>query len=221
MNLALVPARSGSKSIKNKNIKLFLKKPLIYWTLLSLEKSSVIDKIYLATDSKKIINIANKFKFKKLRIFIRSKFSSRDNAQTEEVLLEFLKKKKIKDSNHLFLVQPTSPYINSNDYNKALKKLKNSKNNSLLSAVKSKNFFWTINGKAVNYDYKKRPRRQNNKGIFVENGAFYLNTVKNILRSKNRLTKPIAIYEMSNKSLLELDEREDWALAEYIKKKFF
>ena len=64
MNVALVPTRSGSKSIKNKNIKLFLKKPLIYWTLNSLEKSSIIDVIYLATDSKKIIDIAKKFNFK-------------------------------------------------------------------------------------------------------------------------------------------------------------
>ena len=68
MNVALVPARSGSKSIKNKNIKLFLKKPLIYWTLNSLEKSSIIDEIYLATDSK-IIDIAKKFNFKKLKFF--------------------------------------------------------------------------------------------------------------------------------------------------------
>ena len=94
MNVALVPTRSGSKSIKNKNIKLFLKKPLIYWTLNSLEKSSIIDEIYLATDSKKIIDIAKKFNFKKLKFFIRSKSSSRDKSQTEEVLLEFLKKKK-------------------------------------------------------------------------------------------------------------------------------
>ena len=58
MNIALVPARGGSKSIKNKNIKLFLKKPLIYWTLLSLEKSNIIDEVYLATDSEKIKKIA-------------------------------------------------------------------------------------------------------------------------------------------------------------------
>tara|TARA_Y100000768_G_C23990773_1_gene692619 strand:+ start:3853 stop:4518 length:666 start_codon:yes stop_codon:yes gene_type:complete len=221
MNVALVPARSGSKSIKNKNIKLFLKKPLIYWTLNSLEKSSIIDEIYLATDSKKIIDIAKNFNFKKLKFFIRSKSSSRDKSQTEEVLLEFLKKKKINKKNYIFLVQPTSPYIRSFDYKNAFKKLQKTKKQSLLSVIKSKNFFWTVDGKPINYSLDKRPRRQDNPGIYIENGAFYLNSVKNILRSKNRLTKPISIYEMPSKSLLELDENEDWPLAEYIKRNYF
>ena len=221
MNIALVPARSGSKSIKNKNIKLFLKKPLIYWTLLSLEKSKIINKVYLATDSKKIANIAISFKFKKLKIYIRSKSSAKDSAQTEEVLLEFIKKNKINKKDYLFLVQPTSPYIKSQDYNNAFKKLIKINKKSLLSVVKTKHFFWNEKGKPLNYNFKKRPRRQDFKGMYVENGAFYLNSVKNILISKNRLTNPIGFYEMSNKSLLELDEKNDWELAEFIKKTYF
>ena len=221
MNIALVPARGGSKSIKNKNIKLFLKKPLIYWTLLSLEKSNIIDEVYLATDSEKIKKIANSFKFKKLKIYNRSKSSSRDNAQTEEVLLEFIKKNKINKKNYLFLVQPTSPYIKSQDYNLALKKLIKTDKKSLLSVIKTKHFFWNKKGNSINYDFKNRPRRQDYEGIYVENGAFYLNSVKNILISKNRLTNPVGFYEMPSKSLLELDEKNDWELAEFIKKNYF
>jgi len=221
MNIALVPARGGSKSIKNKNIKLFLKKPLIYWTLLSLEKSNIIDEVYLATDSEKIKKIANSFKFKKLQIYNRSKSSSSDSAQTEKVLLEFIKKKKINKKDYLFLVQPTSPYIKSQDYNKAFKKLIKTDKKSILSVIKTKNFFWNKKGNPVNYNFKKRPRRQDYDGIYVENGAFYLNSVKNILNSKNRLTNPVGFYEMSSKSLLELDEKNDWELAEFIKKNYF
>ena len=156
-----------------------------------------------------------------MKFFIRSKSSSRDKSQTEEVLLEFLNKKKINKKNYIFLVQPTSPYIRSFDYKNAFKKLKNTKKQSLLYVIKSKNFFWTVDGKPINYSLNKRPRRQDNPGIYVENGAFYLNTVKNILKSKNRLTNPVGYYEMPSKSLLELDEKNDWELAEFIKKKFF
>lgn len=221
MNIALVPARAGSKSIKNKNIKLFLKKPLIYWTLLSLEKSKLINEVYLATDSKKIANIAISFKFKKLKIYRRSKSSAKDNAQTEEVLLEFIKNKKINKKDYLFLVQPTSPYIKSKDYNNAFKTLAKTNKKSLLSVIKTKHFFWNQKGKPLNYNFRNRPRRQDYKGVYVENGAFYLNSVENILSSKNRLTNPVGFYEMSSKSLLELDEKNDWELAEFIKKKYF
>ena len=137
------------------------------------------------------------------------------------MLLEFIKKKKINRKDYLFLVQPTSPYIKSQDYNKAFKKLTKTDKKSLLSVIKTKHFFWNKKGKALNYDFKNRPRRQDYDGIYVENGAFYLNSVKNILNSKNRLTNPVGFYEMSSKSLLELDEKNDWELAEFIKKNYF
>ena len=58
-------------------------------------------------------------------------------------------------------------------------------------------------------------------GIFIENSAFYINSVKNILKTKNRLSKPICIFKMQDQTLFELDEPNDWILGEFIKKKFF
>ena len=83
----------------------------------------------------------------KIEIFYPKQSSSRDKSQTEEVLLEFLKKKKINKKNYIFLVQPTSPYIRSFDYKNAFKKLQKTKKQSLLSVIKSKKFFgqWTEN----------------------------------------------------------------------------
>jgi N-acylneuraminate cytidylyltransferase len=221
MNIALIPARSGSKSIKNKNIKLFLKKPLIYWSLLALENSRTIDQIFIAIDDNKYEKIIRKFNFKKVKIFNRSKKTSKDSSQTEEELLEFINKKNLKTNDYIFLVQPTNPYVQSHEFDKAYKLLRKSKKNSLLSTVHSKVFFWNKNGVPLNYDLRKRPRRQNNQGIFIENGAFYINTVKNILKTKNRLTKPICIFKMQNQTLLELDEPNDWILGEFIKRNFF
>ena len=59
--IAIVPARGGSKGIKDKNIKLFCGKPLIYWTLKELNNCKIIDEIVLATDSLKISNVVEKF----------------------------------------------------------------------------------------------------------------------------------------------------------------
>ena len=58
--LVIIPARSGSKRILNKNIKLFLKKPLIYYCLEELKKSKLFNKIHISTDSKKISKLVAK-----------------------------------------------------------------------------------------------------------------------------------------------------------------
>jgi len=74
-------------------------------------------------------------------------------------------------------------------------------------------------GTSIDYDFKKRPRRQDFKGCLVENGAFYVNKIKNILKYKNRLSGKIAIYEMSEFTSLEIDDPNDWIIAEILMKK--
>ena len=75
-------------------------------------------------------------------------------------------------------------------------------------------------GEPINYDYKHRPRRQDFKGTLVENGAFYINRIGGIIQDKNRLSKPIKIYEMPEYTYVEIDEESDWMLAEKIHKKY-
>ena len=58
--LAIIPARSGSKRIKNKNIKNFYSKPIIFYAIDALKKSNLFSKIYVSTDSNKIRNLVNK-----------------------------------------------------------------------------------------------------------------------------------------------------------------
>ena len=59
---AVIPARSGSKSLKNKNIKKLLGKPLIVHSIISAKKNSLIDKVVFSSDSNKYISIAKKYK---------------------------------------------------------------------------------------------------------------------------------------------------------------
>lgn len=64
-----------------------------------------------------------------------------------------------------------------------------------------------------------RPRRQNFKGELMENGAFYINTVSNILKSGNRLSGKIGIYEMPEYTATEIDEPDDWTILENLMRK--
>ena len=58
--LAIIPARGGSKRIKNKNLKLFYGKPLIYYSIKALKDSNIFSKIHISSDSSKILNYSNK-----------------------------------------------------------------------------------------------------------------------------------------------------------------
>ena len=130
MNIAFIPARCGSKSIPHKNVKIICGKPLIYWSLLALSNSKIIDQIYVATDCKQIRDIVLNLSFKRVQIFNRKKENATDSASTESVMMEFINSQNFSDDDLLLLVQVTTPFTLSKDFDNALNRLKNNKNNS-------------------------------------------------------------------------------------------
>jgi YrbI family 3-deoxy-D-manno-octulosonate 8-phosphate phosphatase len=220
MNIAFVPVRCGSKSIIFKNIKDFCGKPLVYWCLKALQSSKNIDKIFLATDCEEIRSIINNFSFSKVNLYDRSEENASDSASTESVMMEFLDKNSFNDDDLFLLVQATSPLTQTKDFDKALNMMKVEKSDSLLTCVRVKRFFWNDNGTPLNYNYLSRPRRQDFDGIFMENGAFYINTIRNIKADKNRLSGKISIYEMEEFTATEIDENDDWTVAESLMRKY-
>ena len=214
--IAFVPVRSGSKSIKDKNIKPLNGKPMFYWVLNALQNSVEINKIILATDSKKYSDIAASFGFHKLETYIRKPENAIDTASTESVVLEYLDTAALNNDDLFVLVQATSPLTTSTDISNAIRQFAYSRKDSLLTCVRTKRFFWNADGIAINYDYKNRPRRQDFDGMFMENGAFYINKVSNILRDKNRLSGAIDIYEMPENTAIEIDEPADWKIIEIL-----
>ena len=220
MNIAFIPVRCESKSIPFKNIKDFCGKPLVYWNLLALENSKNIDEIYVATDCDEIKNVVDSFNFSKVKVYDRDKENANDTASTESVMFEFISKNEFDDNDLFFLVQATSPLTQTQDFDMALEQLQNEKANSLLTCVRTKRFFWNDNGTPINYDYKNRPRRQDFDGMLMENGAFYISSIGNIKKYKNRLSGRIAIYEMPEYTAIEIDEEDDWIIAEKLMQKY-
>ncbi len=212
--IAFIPVRGGSKSIPLKNIKPFCGKPLVCWNIEALENSSLVDRIIVATDSVQIENVVLSNRYRKVSIYHRSAENACDTATTESVMLEYINKMHLSDDTVFMLVQATSPLTESWHFTEALEIYAKGEYDSMLTCVRNYRFFWNADGTSKNYDYMKRPRRQNFLGELMENGAFYINTVGNILKNGNRLGGKIGIYEMPEYTATEIDEPDDWIILE-------
>ena len=216
---AFIPVRGGSKSIPLKNIREFCGKPLVYWNISALQAAGLVDKIVVATDSDDIEATVRSFGFDKVEIYRRSAENASDTASTESVMLEYIEAANLSEETVFMLVQATSPLTQTIHFQEALQLYSEGNYDSLLTCVVNKRFFWNKNGTPRNYDYMNRPRRQNFDGELMENGAFYINTVKNILQSGNRLSGKIGIYEMPEYTAIEIDEPDDWTMLENLMRK--
>lgn len=223
MNIAFIPVRGGSKSIPLKNIKIINGKPLVYWTTLAAVEAKCIDKVIIATDSEEIKKTVLEFGFDKVEIYDRSSENAQDTSSTESVMLEYISKTNLKDNDIFILIQATSPMLKSEYIDKMYEKFVNSDADSIFSAVREKQFHWIETDdevKPINYDYKNRPRRQDFRGILAENGACYMNSVRNIITNKCRISGKIITYEMPSQTVYEIDEESDWIIVENLMKKY-
>lgn len=219
MNVAFIPVRGGSKSIPLKNIKAINGRPLVFWVLDAACGCSSIDLVYIATDSTEITQVVEEYPSSKVRVISRSPETATDTASTESALLEFAK-------NYTFdtvaLIQATSPLLSSDDLDKGFLALENPTIDSVLSVVPQKRFIWRKSESGyepVNYDFTRRPRRQEFSGYLVENGAFYITSRDDLLKSSCRLSGSIAVVEMAEESYFEIDEPSDWIIVESLLKK--
>ena len=118
--IAIIPARKNSKRLKFKNIKSFMGKPLIYYSIIAAKKSNFISEVIVSTDCIKTKKISEKFGAKVP--YLRNKKLSNDNATTIQVIEDIykkyiIKKKKIKK---IIVLQPTSPLRDFKDINKSI-----------------------------------------------------------------------------------------------------
>jgi CMP-N,N'-diacetyllegionaminic acid synthase len=191
---------------------------LIYWSIKRSLQSKKINKTWVSSDSKKIISYSKKIG---ANIIERpSKFAT-DNSSSEVAWLHAARKLK-NDADIIVGIQPTSPIRDSKDFDNALIKFTKNKYDSLFSALKIKDFFvWKKNNSKLtaNYNFKKRPRRQNINTKFHENGSFYIFQTKKFLKYKCRLFQKIGIFEMEKIKSFQIDDIEDIEIVEKLMKK--
>ena len=214
--IAFIPVRGGSKSIPLKNIKPLCGKPLVCWNIEALEACPHVDTIVVATDSDDIWHTVEERHYHKVQLYRRSAENACDTASTESVMLEYIHAANLDPETCFMLVQATSPLTQTQHFEEALQRYATGLFDSLLSCVRSYRFFWNADGTSMNYDYRQRPRRQDFDGLLMENGAFYIYTVRGILDSENRLGGRIGFYEMPDYTATEIDEPDDWAVIEHL-----
>ena len=182
--ICIIPARKGSKGIKNKNLKKIKNKPLVQYSIDSAKKISNLAEICVSTDSTLIRKIAlkNKIKFYGLR---PAKLSG-DYTETKDVVkYELLKYEKIykRKFKYILLLQPTTPIRNVNLLRKIIRLIKNDKKIDSVISVKDVGGNHPLrmkifkSGLLKNYSGKKkedmRPRQKLPK-VFIRSGSFYL-----------------------------------------------
>lgn len=227
MNIAFIPVRGGSKSIPMKNIRPINGRPLVYWAVRAACGCRYIDKVYVATDSHEIRAAVESFKtgmeagvFEKSQVIDRSDESATDTASTELAMLEFAQNYEF---DHIVLVQATSPLLQASDLDRGFEAYNETGTDSVLSVVRQKRFRWANDERGFahpqNYDVFHRPRRQEFDGCLVENGAFYITSKTDLMKSQNRVSGNIKMVEMNEDSFFEIDEPSDWVIIEALMKK--
>lgn len=211
--IGFIPLRKGSKGISNKNKRKMVGRPLFTWVLGEAIFSD-LDRVYVYTDDETIIDFVNKEYHwtNKVKALLRSAESANDIASTEFAILEFSEAINY-DFDIFCLLQATSPLTKREDINSCLNTLNNDCD-SVLTVVNTHRFLWNRDGNPINYNPLDRPRRQDFDGLLIENGAVYATTKQSLQSTKNRLGNKVAVVEMPEESLYEIDSEKDWVVVE-------
>ena len=229
MNVAIIPARLGSKRIKKKNIKNFFNKPAIYWVIKALKKTKMFNKIIVSTDSIKIGNLAKSYGAEVP--FLRPNNLSDDFTGTSEVVkhtINWLLKEKVKFK-YVCCVYPTAFFINHNDIKTSYNRLKKNRNDYVFSASNLTSSFYRsffIKKRKIKMMFKDNyvSRTQDFKDLYIDAGQFYWAAKETWLKDKQIFSNNSSIYYLPKNSYVDIDNIEDWKFAEKlfkIKKKTF
>ena len=219
--IAIIPARSGSKSIRNKNIQTLANKPLIAWSIEACLKSKLISKIYFSTDSIKYANIAKKFG--SVEILYRPKKLCTDYTADYEMIKHAIKNINY-DYEFIAHIRPTTPLRKVGELDSAIKLFIKSNCNSLRSVHEmSETSYKTVeivNGKLkslinlkLNMDEINAPR-QNFSKTYSPNGVIDIYKKKFIEKNKALFGKKVKAYKTSYSP--EIDNIEDLEYVEFL-----
>ena len=223
MNIAIIPARQGSKRIKGKNIKNFLGKSIISYPIKEALNSKLFDYVIVSTDSSKIKKISEKYGAKVF--FKRPNKLSTDKANTQEVIIHSLNwfKKININFDYICCIYPTAAMIKSHDLKNSFKLINNDKWSFVMSAQKYstqiERSFKLSNHKIVLIDKKKFIKNsQNLQDSYHDAGQFYWGSAKSWYSKNTILDNKSTIYELKKYQAIDINTLDDWKSAEKLYK---
>lgn len=227
--LCIIPARSGSKGLKNKNIIKLGNQPLIAWPIKAALKSKYIDMVLVSTDSLKIAKIAKKYGAEVP--FLRPEKLARDNSSTIDVIkhtVKFLKKEE-KYFDYILCLESTSPLTSAKDIDNSINILfkNSSKANSIVSVSNCSSqhpeylFYKKKNNLLKRYLNKKEYlRRQDLSNLYFIDGSLYLSKVKSLFLNNSFISKKTISFIMPKQKSFEIDDYTDLLIYKILIKKY-
>ena len=225
-NIAIIIARSGSKGLKDKNIRPLNGKPLLAYTIEAALQSGCFDTVMVSTDSRKYGKIAKEYGAEVP--FYRSKETSQDSTSPWDVVKEVLEQYKARGEEYdtFALLQPTSPLRNADDIQKAYKEFEEKKANAVVSMCELECAIHLVNklpkslsmkGFITEKQYNKR--RQEIEPYYRFNGAIYISKVKTFYKHMNIYEDKCYAYIMDRNRSYDIDSEDDLKIVEAIMKK--
>jgi len=220
--LAIIPARAGSKRIKNKNIRMLAGKPLVQWTFDAVMASKYVDAIYVTTDSPEIAQLAKDNGL--LCPELRPGNLASDTATTNDVLNYVVNniEKDGQEFDFFMLLQPTSPLRKESDIDEAIEVLYKSKKQNLVSLSlcefppqftnvlpENKSLAGFLNPKAI-------ARTQDLHPYYRLNGAIYIYSRHFIGKISEVYCDDSIAYISRKGTEIDIDNYDDFAFAEYL-----
>lgn len=220
--LGLIPARGGSKGIRNKNIRDLNGQPLIAYSIQAGQQSNAIDSVVVSTDDDEIAEVAERYG---ARVpFMRPDELATDEAPTAPVVTHAIETLRAENESYdsIVLLQPTSPLRTAEHIDEAYTLFQNDHVDSVISAYKTYSTRWqqTPDGaEKLNYN-NASPRRQDRDPEYIVNGAIYIADVSLYLETEDLKAGHTAIYTMDELDSIDIDTPVDLWLAEQILSKW-
>jgi CMP-N-acetylneuraminic acid synthetase len=209
--ICIIPARGGSKRIKNKNLFKIGGKRLIEHAIHIAQKSKIFSKIVVSTDSKKIAEVAIKAGAKVP--FLRQKKLSGSNVTIKDTLHDCIHRISSNNVEYHCCLLPAGILINPNDLKSAYLKARKNKLDAIFSAIENQTFFRSFikNKKYVEFVWEKNSKKmsQQLRTAYSDSGSFYFFKTKKYLKSKKILLKKTSVYVLDKYVGIDVDDKKD------------
>jgi len=215
--IAIIPARGGSLGIPRKNLIEFNKIPLVAYPIIAARSSSLVDRIFVSTDSHEIKLVCKKYG---AEVLDRPIELSHGEVSSEDVLLhvlDFLHTTENYDPDIVVFLQCTTPILFGDNIDGAISELIHTNVDCIVGVSEFGRFVWREGEEhfltGVNHDERKmRQRRQDRENDYVECGSMYVMSVSSFLAAKSRFCGKIKKYLLRKEQRFEIDDYEDLEL---------
>ena len=220
MNIAVIPARGGSKRIPRKNIKLFHGLPIIAYAIKAARESQVFDEVFVSTDDQEIAEIATSFGA--IIPWLRAKDLSDDHTTTIRVIQDAVTKLKsdIKHIENVCCIYPATPLLKSEYLAKGLQLLNSQDWNYVFSSLKTSVYpqrlfsLGSSTGVEMLFPEYESIRTQDLTQYYQDAGQFYWGKKTSWENGLPIFTSKSTALEIPKELAIDIDTPEDWDYAE-------